>query len=112
MAETPKCSSYEERFIPDYGHSINTGELLYRKECRCLDTKEREICSCGGDENICDFYPEKRELKPCPFCGGTPAVYKQRRLNENEFSVVCGKCCAQTPGFTEAYARRAWNRRV
>jgi len=59
MVEIPKCSSYEEQFIQDYGNSINTGEILYRKECRCLGTKEQEICSCGGDEEKCDFFPEK-----------------------------------------------------
>ena len=30
-------------------------------ESRCLGTKEVEICSCGGDESKCDFYPEKRK---------------------------------------------------
>lgn len=27
---------------------------------RCYGTKERDVCSCGGDESKCDFYPEKR----------------------------------------------------
>lgn len=27
----------------------------------CNGTKEREECSCGGDESKCDFYPEKRK---------------------------------------------------
>lgn len=26
----------------------------------CWGTKEREECSCGGDETKCNFYPEKR----------------------------------------------------
>ena len=29
----------------------------------CWGTKEREECSCGGDESKCDFYPEKRDEK-------------------------------------------------
>ena len=33
----------------------------YSGESRCLGTKEVEICSCGGDESKCDFYPEKRK---------------------------------------------------
>lgn len=27
----------------------------------CWGTKEREECSCNGDEYKCDFYPEKRK---------------------------------------------------
>lgn len=27
----------------------------------CWGTKEREKCSCDGDRNKCDFYPEKRK---------------------------------------------------
>lgn len=26
----------------------------------CWGTRERDRCSCGGDESKCDFYPEKR----------------------------------------------------
>lgn len=28
---------------------------------RCWGTKEMDICSCCGDTNKCDFYPEKRK---------------------------------------------------
>lgn len=27
----------------------------------CWGTKEREACSCGGDESKCDFYEDKRK---------------------------------------------------
>lgn len=27
---------------------------------RCNGTRERDLCSCGGDETLCDFYPEKK----------------------------------------------------
>lgn len=33
----------------------------YNKEV-CYGTKEREECSCGGDETKCNFYTEKREV--------------------------------------------------
>lgn len=26
----------------------------------CWGTRERDLCSCGGDEAKCDYYPEKR----------------------------------------------------
>lgn len=32
-----------------------------KTQSRCNGTRERDICSCGGDESKCDFYPEKRE---------------------------------------------------
>lgn len=28
---------------------------------RCWGTKERELCSCGGDKSCCDFYDLKKE---------------------------------------------------
>ena len=54
-----KCSCYYEEarkchdpldFMPSY-----------KKVPICCGTKEREECTCGGDESKCDFYPEKRE---------------------------------------------------
>jgi len=27
----------------------------------CWGTKERDVCSCGGDKNKCTFYPKNRE---------------------------------------------------
>ena len=32
----------------------------YQNEGECWGTRERDVCSCGGDETKCDFYPEKR----------------------------------------------------
>lgn len=32
--------------------------LPYTRD-ECWGTKEREACSCGGDESKCDFYPYK-----------------------------------------------------
>lgn len=28
---------------------------------RCNGTKERDVCSCGGDRTKCDFYPDVRQ---------------------------------------------------
>lgn len=41
-SEEKKCSSYDDTFGV------------------CNGTKDREVCCCKGDENNCDFYPEKR----------------------------------------------------
>lgn len=27
----------------------------------CWGTREQDVCSCGGDRTLCDFYPEVRE---------------------------------------------------
>ena len=32
----------------------------YQNQGECWGTRERDKCSCGGDETKCDFYPEKR----------------------------------------------------
>ena len=38
-------------------------EPLYKTIQICNGTKEREECSCDGDESKCNFYPEKRKEK-------------------------------------------------
>lgn len=35
----------------------------YANKSECWGTKEREQCSCNGDESKCNFYPEKRIAK-------------------------------------------------
>lgn len=37
------------------------GCKIYRNKQICNGTKEREECSCDGDESKCNFYPEKRK---------------------------------------------------
>ena len=32
----------------------------YANKAECWGTKEREECSCCGDQSKCNFYPEKR----------------------------------------------------
>lgn len=45
-----KCSCFRERdWKFPYGYD------------RCYGTKEVDPCDCGGYEEYCDFYPEKRE---------------------------------------------------
>ena len=46
------CSAYHE----ETGLSNPSSRLG-----RCWGTKEMDICSCCGDTNKCDFYPEKRK---------------------------------------------------
>lgn len=42
--------------ICNYWHCIEAGKMG-----ECWGTKERELCSCNGDVNKCNFYPEKRK---------------------------------------------------
>lgn len=65
-------------------------------------------------------------LKPCPFCGGTPFLYvKPIRGYKGNFSyrVLCTKCAAYVPigevhdlymdaELAEQTATAAWNRRA
>lgn len=58
MRKSPnKCSCYYESIE---FHYINNYRKIQRVVGRCNGTKEREICACGGDENKCDFYSDKR----------------------------------------------------
>ena len=54
-----KCKCWEEetkRIVGWY-----RGEPIHKTVQICNGTKEREECSCNGDESKCNFYPEKRK---------------------------------------------------
>lgn len=54
------------------------------------------------------------ELKPCPFCGGTPIQrWYLSNLNEPMTSVIrCTSCRAGVSDYTEDIAISIWNNRV
>ena len=99
---------------------------------RCYSLEHPAECSCGGDTNKCDFFPEKREptkLKPCPFCQGSALYLEERkwvwesdRSTDVFLAVQCTKCGCRTKGVKvngvessddrKAMAAVAWNRRV
>lgn len=120
MEKVNKCSCFEENFVADYVATRNAGfgDVLYRKECRCRGTKEQDVCSCGGDELKCDFYPEKRKPKPCPFCGGEAEICEIERYThpaQRFFPTCCNPNCLGRnlgKGYqTLAEALCNWNRR-
>lgn len=49
------------------------------------------------------------ELKPCPFCGGIPAVVED---GYKAIAVHCFNCGADITAESEKRARAAWNRRA
>ena len=55
-----KCNCYVEETYPT-GYDWVGKPCGYKTVCRCNGTKEREECTCGGDESKCNFYPYKRE---------------------------------------------------
>lgn len=55
-----RCNCWEEKeVIMGYYH----GYPMKKVKQICNGTKEREGCSCDGDESKCNFYPEKRKEK-------------------------------------------------
>lgn len=49
-----KCSYYiNHPWSDEYGY--------------CMGTKERDLCSCQGNESKCNYYPEKRNKKMTTF---------------------------------------------
>ena len=54
-----KCECYcEEKKIVGW---CNCQQPIYASVRRCNGTRERDVCSCGGDHTKCDFYPEVRK---------------------------------------------------
>lgn len=55
---TNKCECYEEYKSPDYSFMSRSGVKIVAV---CNGTKERDACSCKGNREKCDFYPEVRK---------------------------------------------------
>lgn len=53
-----KCDCYNEQ-TKIIGW-LGPDEVIRKTVCVCNGTKERDVCSCGGDRAKCDFYPEVR----------------------------------------------------
>lgn len=53
------------------------------------------------------------ELKPCPFCGGSPDIFWSEKRSHLKWSVICNDhCLTEGPMCnTEAEAVEAWNKR-
>lgn len=53
-----KCKCWEEtkRIVGWYGD-----QPMHKTIQICNGTREREECSCNGEESKCNFYPEKRK---------------------------------------------------
>lgn len=54
-----KCKSY--KVTKQIVGWCNSQQPIHKNVYRCNGTKERDVCSCGGDPVRCDFYPEVRE---------------------------------------------------
>ena len=69
-----KCSCYHTKEVRDYLFDPITREPIpYNQTVGvCYGTKERDECSCGGDECKCDFYPEKRYRGNVSLVDGRP----------------------------------------
>lgn len=69
VIDEPICDCYkvtkERRYLTEYEKGYHYGrydeEIEYVTEGipRCLGTKERETCTCGGYRSQCNFYREK-----------------------------------------------------
>ena len=58
----------------------------------------------------------KRELKPCPFCGGHAHVMEDERFKQQnhdfpKWAIICFGCGVRTPIVDMATAVKIWNRR-
>lgn len=51
-------------------------------DAECFETRERDACSCGGDQMKCDFYPEIREKANIK----AAIAHYNRGINEDIFS--------------------------
>ena len=70
VSQFTKCDCYRTRTVKHYLSEYEKGyyaalhggarvDFIDEEESYCIGTKEREICTCGGDKRKCDFYPTK-----------------------------------------------------
>ena len=70
VSQFTKCDCYRTRIVKHYLSEYEKGyyaalhggarvDFIDEEESYCIGTKEREICTCGGDKRKCDFYPVK-----------------------------------------------------
>ena len=69
VIDEPTCDCYEvtkeRRYLTEYEKGYHYGryneevEYVTKEVSRCLGTKERETCTCGGYRSQCNFYREK-----------------------------------------------------
>ena len=56
------CDCYGRRLERTYARNPKTGGIGFNVFVGiCNGTKEQEPCSCGGNREKCDFYPEYRK---------------------------------------------------
>ena len=67
VSQFTKCDCYRTRIVKHYLSEYEKGyyaalhggarvDFIDEEESYCMGTKEREICTCGGDKRKCDFY--------------------------------------------------------
>lgn len=69
VIDEPTCDCYEvnkeRRYLTEYEKGYHYGryneevEYVTKEVARCLGTKEREFCTCGGYRSQCNFYRKK-----------------------------------------------------
>ena len=68
VSKYTKCDCYRTKKVRHYLTEYEKGfyaalhgeaPVDYIVEDYCIGTKEREICTCGGDKRKCNFYPSK-----------------------------------------------------
>lgn len=83
------------------------------------DTKQREVALAAlelGQKHI-DLTPIKKDIKPCPFCGGEAELHNCAEMldvtNVTGVGIHCTKChIATIPYKTEDDAIDVWNNRI
>lgn len=49
-----KCKCYcKDEYLAGY---TEYGKAIYEVRERCFGTKEKDVCSCEGNEDRCDYY--------------------------------------------------------
>lgn len=70
ISKYKECDCYRtqkmRRYLTEYEKGFYTSlygktpvDYIVEDQPYCMGTKEREICTCGGDKRKCDFYPTK-----------------------------------------------------
>lgn len=85
-----KCSCWHQSLYGTNFKSDETMDIVHKQICN--GTKEREECSCNGNPEKCNFYPEKRKENKIM---NTAEMYLQAQKDGMCYKIINKEKCSE-----------------